>query len=188
MLLFSVQKHSHKIEHEDHVDRETPSSLLHSIQRVISGLQTNIPGPDSDTQPSPPHAPQQISFEHNNIGVDKGDGIDLANVQDLIDKVNTMSDQAEVVIRDGLLKWINIIALPRLNGSNSSKKNVMNIAQLYQQLSIYRQNIDAFQDKVAELTKEKQDALQAEKRVRRGLYRIAAGRLKIEDVMKVCQK
>ena len=52
-------------------------------------------------------------------------------------------------------------------------------------MAVMKQQLLMHHTRIKELEDEKEGALKAERNVRRGLYRISSGRLKIEEVMKV---
>ena len=170
------------IDKQEHLQIESPASLLNSIQRIIAGFEP---------------IQQQSQTQPNNgdlKALATSGELDLQNLQGLIDLIHSMSDQAETSIRDGITKWIQQMTLPYMEATDDSNnsscaliaEDIMNIAQLHQQMKFMHQNVEAHQERIKELEKENEDAVLAEKRVRRGLYRIASGHLKIEEVMKVC--
>jgi len=144
------------------------------MQCIISGLDTS-----------------NAKIEESMLNSDSK--VDLGNLQSLISLVETMSDQAESTLRESVIKWMNNIGLDNLVGTQNGVRqkelkvdDIMNISRLHKKLAEMKQKLVIHEMRIKELEIEKEDALKAEKNVRRGLYRISSGRLKIEEVMKVC--
>lgn len=61
------------------------------------------------------------------------------------------------------------------------------IAKYHQQIASLQTSCEAFKAQSEELAKSRDEANESERRVRRGLYRIASGRMSITEVLQVCQ-
>lgn len=73
------------------------------------------------------------------------------------------------------------------NGDNTNftKKEILQVANFEGQIASLQSMCSALQMQVEELGKARDDANNSERRVRRGLYRVASGRLKIGEVLQV---
>ena len=66
-----------------------------------------------------------------------------------------------------------------------SKKEMVQVANFERQIANLQSTCSALELQVKELGKARDDANNSERRVRRGLYRVASGRLKIGEVLQV---
>lgn len=170
---------------------ETPSSLLNSILNVASTFKTSsqstivVNAEVVDLQNF--HALSQM-LNTNRLS-------NLENHETKAPAPVTSSSSTELILQDGLTTWIENVALPSLIGSSSgnddmniTENDVLNLSRLYRQVAAAQQNTTTLQAQMEVMVKERDEAKFQEKRVRRGLYRIAAGHLKVEDVMKEIEK
>lgn len=58
--------------------------------------------------------------------------------------------------------------------------------ELKQEIIRLEAEITVMDEKLEEISKARNEAVASERRVRRGLYRLASGRMTLEDVLKVC--
>lgn len=72
-----------------------------------------------------------------------------------------------------------------LAGSTSSTNPDVSMDSLQDNVRSLKATIEGLENQVEELGKARDEALERERRLRRGLYRVSAGRLDIEEVMKV---
>lgn len=164
---------------------DTPSSLLKTVANIASSFEA-LPS-------------------HSRIIVNNEE-IDLQNLHDLSQHLNNSNsitssfdrnDKAsdvESTLREGLTCWVEKVALPTLvydcknDDDDITENDVLNLSRLHKQLATLQHNICAYRNKLEEVVKERDEAKTKEKRIRRGLHRIAAGYLKVEDVMKDIEK
>jgi hypothetical protein len=69
--------------------------------------------------------------------------------------------------------------------ASHSKKEMVQVANFERQIASLQSTCSALELQVKELGKARDEANNSERRVRRGLYRVAAGRLKIGEVLQV---
>ena len=81
----------------------------------------------------------------------------------------------------------NTNANTNANGDNTNftKKEILQVANFEGQIASLQSMCSTLQMQVEELGKARDDANNSERRVRRGLYRVASGRLKIGEVLQV---
>ena len=65
------------------------------------------------------------------------------------------------------------------------EEEVFGATSLHKQIATLQTNCSKLENQVKELVKSRDDAILLERRVRKGLYRLASGRMKIEEVLKV---
>jgi len=65
----------------------------------------------------------------------------------------------------------------------SAMNEVINLGQVTEQITILQNNIIELESKMGDLAKDRDTAKESEKRVRRGLYRVATGRMNITEVL-----
>lgn len=127
-------------------------------------------------------AKEQISDDEN----DEEALEDKNRVMDMTDLADQMSERFSL-----LQAWIWTL-LENLDKSNISLNGQLNGKSLYQPSAIQLQNqvtrIEAenitLQELVKELTRSRDEMVESDRRVRRGLYRLAAGRVKLKEVLK----
>lgn len=100
-----------------------------------------------------------------------------------IEDMKHLSEMAEAFSTrcDQLYKFVFRL----LAGSTSSTNPDVSMYSLQDNVRSLRATIDGLENQVEELGKARDEALERERRLRRGLYRVSAGRLDIEEVMKV---
>ena len=84
-----------------------------------------------------------------------------------------------------LLKLIKNTSASQAGGDGYTKKEMVQVANFESQISKLRRTCTELELQVKELAKARDEANISERRVRRGLYRVASGRLKIGEVLKV---
>ena len=100
-----------------------------------------------------------------------------------IEEMKFLSEMAEAFSTrcDQLYKFVFRL----LAGSTSSTNPDVSMDSLQDKVRSLRATIEGLENQVEELGKARDETLERERRLRRGLYRVSAGRLDIEEVMKV---
>lgn len=100
-----------------------------------------------------------------------------------IEEMKFLSEMAEAFSTrcDQLYKFVFRL----LAGSTSSTNPDVSMDSLQDNVRSLRATIEGLENQVEELGKARDETLERERRLRRGLYRVSAGRLDIEEVMKV---
>lgn len=91
------------------------------------------------------------------------------------DVATTVTSRA-IRLRDGVLGL--------LQGSSTAKADPD--ASLKERIAQLESELKDSDDKLEEMAKSRNEAVASERRVRRGLYRLASNRMSLEDVLKVC--
>lgn len=101
------------------------------------------------------------------------------------------SDQ-EHSIRKGINHWLQSVAVPTLTtfqddhgGGSPSAERILSLTNLHRHIAHLEQSLSSHEQKLDEMTKERDEAQLIEKKIRRSLYRIAAGRLQADKVIEV---
>jgi len=71
---------------------------------------------------------------------------------------------------------------------SQEQEDIFHVATLHKQIATLQTTCSKLEDQVTELVKARDDANISERRVRKGLYRLASGRMKIGDVLKTVEK
>lgn len=86
-----------------------------------------------------------------------------------------------------LQRWIWGLLRKVMSGEEAGKPPLLKLAKLEAKSSTLKSQIRDFQSQIAELSKTKDDAIDSERKVRRGLYRLNAGRMKLDEVMEAIE-
>lgn len=169
-------------------DVETINSLLRSIHGLVSNtakLECNeLPSPDSQY-----HADDVNNFESYSKGTIKmEEDEELLNekrqLKELEDFATTIATRASI-LKDGVLSLLQTTAAaqgaPTANAAST-------IPILKEKISKLETEIISTELKVEEMANARNEAAASERRVRRGLYRLASGRMTLEEVLKAVEK
>jgi hypothetical protein len=86
-----------------------------------------------------------------------------------------------------LQRWIWGLLRKVTEEDESGKHPILKLAKLEAKMSALKSQVRDFQTKVAELAKCRDNAVDSERKVRRGLYRLNAGRMKLDEVMEAIE-
>lgn len=86
-----------------------------------------------------------------------------------------------------LQRWIWGLLRKVTEEDESGKHPLLKLAKLEAKMSALKSQVRDFQTKLAELAKCRDDAVDSERKVRRGLYRLNAGRMKLDEVMEAIE-
>ena len=156
-------------------DVETAPSLLSAIK----DLTFNTPLlTDQNTEPKHHHVDSLNNFESYSKGtIHEAEDEDLTNEKLHWKETNEFAS-AIASRAKRLHAAILRAATSPLSQSNS--------AELTQKVIRLETDLKGMDDKLEEIAKARNEAVASERRVRRGLYRLASGRMTLEDVLKVC--
>lgn len=101
-------------------------------------------------------------------------------------RLDSMKRVASLVRKraSALQRWIWALLTKVSAGDKVKHESVVNAAELQTQISLLKSKCRDYEVRVTELAKSRDEALESERKVRRGLYRIASGRMKLEEVLK----
>lgn len=159
---------------------ETPSTLLKAVQSVASSFETTM-----------------TSLHHNNHEDDDSTSpneVDFSNLHALSETFrrhhNTTNTTTKQLFTHGFTRWMERVAVRGLvsDDNNDTIQNICHASRLVQQLTATQQRGRRVQTQLETLQKERDQAVDKETRIRRGLHRIAAGRWTVRDAMKDIQK
>jgi len=83
-----------------------------------------------------------------------------------------------------LQRWIWDLLKKVITRDESGKHPLLKLAKLEAKISSLKAQSRNYQKQIVELSKCRDDAISSEMRVRRGLYRLSVGRMKLDEVMK----
>lgn len=143
---------------------------------------------DSDRSDPQYHADDLNNFE----GYSKGT-IKMEEDDDLLNEKRRLKEMDEfaadiasraVILRDGVLGLLRAAAqgTPNVNASSFS------VPSLKEQIATLESDLKVSESKLEEMANARNEAAASERRVRRGLYRLASGRMTMEDVLKAVEK
>lgn len=107
------------------------------------------------------------------------DEIQLHDIQQTADSVSKRAT--------ALQRWIWGLLRKITSEDDSGKHPLLKLAKLEAKLSALKAQVRNYQIQMTELSKCRDDAVESERRVRRGLYRLNAGRMKLEEVLKAIE-
>jgi hypothetical protein len=86
-----------------------------------------------------------------------------------------------------LQRWIWGLLRKVTAEDSSGKHPLLKLAKLEAKLTAVKSQIRDFQFQIAEMAKSRDEAIQSEMRVRRSLYRLSTGRLKLREIMEAIE-
>lgn len=104
--------------------------------------------------------------------------IEERHLRDISKTADSVSKRATA-----LQRWIWGLLRKVTAEDESGKHPVLKLAKLEAKMSALKSQVRNFQTKLAEIAKCRDDAVESERKVRRGLYRLNAGRMKMDEVM-----
>ena len=72
--------------------------------------------------------------------------------------------------------------------SSLSAVSVTKLAELHGEVTALQSKIRDYEERITELAKSRDEAVESDRKVRRGLYRLSAGRMKLDEVMKAVEE
>ena len=169
-------------------DVETVHSLLLAIKNLVTNndsIKTDTSLPKDQSY----HVDDMNLFENYSKGTIKEE-----DSQDLIDEKLRLDEMegfaTDISVRAASLKN-SVLGLLRkaVEGkSDVSATNIASVAELKEQIATLESELSATDSKLEEMAQARNEAAASERRVRRGLYRLASGRMTVEDVLKAVEK
>jgi len=171
-------------------DVETVSSLLSAISRLAeSSSLLKSEGEAELSRIKSATSPPRIKSEE---GADVCDDEKANGEEPTADFALALSRRADA-LRSALLKVLRSV----LDGSAATaptpkecgdEDSPLNAATLHRRIATLENRCGELSVRIDELIKARDDAAASEKRVRRGLYRLASGRMKLAEVLEVVEK
>ena len=167
---------------------ETVLSLLHSIQSLVSNTEK------IQSIGRPPQDPQYHVDELNNFESYSKDTIKMEEDEDLLDErrhLQEMEDFAAkiagraAILRDGVLVLLRTTSVsqgaPHADAASS-------VPLLKEHIALLESELESSESRLEEMAHARNEAAASERRVRRGLYRLASGRMTMAEVLKAVEK
>jgi len=167
---------------------------IHTLLLAIKNLVTNSGPISTDKKSALPndkkyHVDDMNLFDNYSKGTFKEE-----ESQDLIDEKLRLDEMegfaTDISIRAASLKR-SVLGLLRkaVEGKNDvSPANIASISELKEQIATLEAELAATDSRLEEMAQARNEATASERRVRRGLYRLASGRMTMEDVLKAVEK
>jgi len=162
---------------------ETVTALLNSLSRLAES--PTMVTSKSENNERRPDSVASLEISEGLVQTDGGKSASLEDLETMTKGADLLSQRAES------LKTSTLELLRRvLDGWSNAKETdfLGNTTQLHSRISSLENRCSELASKSGELAKARDDAAAGEKRVRRGLYRLASGRMKITDVLEVVEK
>jgi len=172
-----------KLFHEETINSDTTSTLpssFSSLKDNIISISSSFPSISSDIKIEEDNKSSQLTFD------------DLSNLSNLLKTSMLPSSDQEHSIRKGINHWLQSVAVPTLTTfqddhaggrSPSSAERILSLTNLHRHIAHLEQSLSSHEQKLDEMIKERDEAQLIEKKIRRSLYRIAAGRLQADKVI-----
>lgn len=169
-------------------DVETIHSLLLAIKNLVTNsdpirIKSALPNDKNY------HVDDMNLFENYSNGTFKEE-----DSQDLIDEKLRLDEMegfaTDISMRAASLKS-SVLGLLRkaVEGkSDGSPANIASMVELKEQIATLEAELKATDSRLEEMAQARNEATASERRVRRGLYRLASGRMSMEDVLSAVEK
>ena len=169
-------------------DVETVLSLLHSIQSLVSNTEKiqSTEHPPQDTQY---HVDEMNNFESYSKGT-----IKMEEDEDLLDERRHLQEMEDftaniaaraAILRDGVLGLLRTASVsqgaPLADAAPSDPL-------LKEHIALLESELESSESRLEEMAHARNEAAASERRVRRGLYRLASGRITMDEVLKAVEK
>uniref|UniRef100_A0A7S3V5V2 E3 ubiquitin protein ligase n=1 Tax=Chaetoceros debilis TaxID=122233 RepID=A0A7S3V5V2_9STRA len=178
-------------------DVETILSITQSIVRLAKSPYEEfrgVKGKSSHQAQTHASLPQDVSSNENVMDVDQEDGAleavnDVKQSEEEQSFLNALSSSTTSFsnrcskFQELLIRMLNGMGKDLASSTTSSE-----VEKLHEQLLSLQASCNGLECQVQELVKAREEACLCERKVRRGLYRVASGRLKIGEVLKAVEK
>lgn len=166
---------------------ETVNSLLYSIQSLVSN-----PDKLSNSKDPPPQDPQHHESDLNNYETYSKCTVKTEEDDDLVEEKRRLKEMdafaTDIATRASILRD-GVVGLLRAAGNASSDKfDSPSTPVLKEQVARLESELKTTESKLEEMATARNEAATSERRVRRGLYRLAGGRMTIEEVLIAVEK
>lgn len=172
---------------------ETVHSLLHSIQSLVSNPEKRIKSENKSSLPKDPsyHVDDMNNFESYSKGTIKmEEDDDLINekrrLKEMEDFASDIASRA-AILRDGVLGLLRTVAQGASSNSKNANDASSTVPALKEQIATLESELQSTESKLEEMANARNEASSSERRVRRGLHRIAAGRGTVEEVLEAVE-
>jgi len=158
-------------------DVETAPSLLSALKDLVS--HTPLPPADIPTESKSHHVDTLTNFETYYKGT-----IEAPEDEELTtEKIRWKETNEFASAISSRAKRLHSAIL-----QSSAVSSDTNTSDLKQEIIRLESELKGMDDKLEEIAKARNEAVASERRVRRGLYRLAGGRMSLEDVLKAVEK
>mmetsp|Transcript_29756 Transcript_29756/g.63097 ORF Transcript_29756/g.63097 Transcript_29756/m.63097 type:complete len:1002 (-) Transcript_29756:423-3428(-) len=169
-------------------DVETVHSLLQSIHSLVSNPE-RIKSEKLLPQDSQHHVDDLNNFEcYANGTVKMEESADLVEekrrLKEMEDFTTDISSRA-AILRDGVLGLLRTAAA---QGASTTSADTSSAPLLKDQIATLESELKSTESRVEEMANARNEAAASERRVRRGLFRLASGRLTVEEVLIAVEK
>lgn len=136
-------------------------------------------------------SPQKLKHETSSGDSSPPEDVETMEVEHLTDlqRISLGISQRAMLLQ----QWIWTL-LQKLDSSpdaamtNASAPGILDHAGLYKEISELQSLCRDYEAQIDELSKARDDLTESERKVRRGLYRLAAGRMKLDEVLKAIEE
>ena len=170
-------------------DVETVNSLLRAIHSLVFNL-ANLES-NEDPPPDPRYHVDDInnfeSYSKGTVKVEEDDELldEKRQLKEMEDFATDIAARASI-LRDGVLRLLQTATSAQ--GASHIDAAAPSVSLLKEKISKLEVEIMSTESKLEEMAKARNEAAASERRVRRGLYRLASGRMTVEEVLKAVEK
>lgn len=169
-------------------DVETVHSLLHSIHCLVSNPEK------IKSEKLLPQDSQHFERDLNNFERYAKGTVKMEESADLMDEKSRLKEMEDfatdissraAILRDGVLGLLRTAAA---QGVPNISADSLPAPLLKEQIAALESELKSTECRVEEMAEARNEAMSSERRVRRGLYRLASGRLTVEEVLMAVEK
>ena len=167
-------------------DVETIHSLLHSLNCLVTNSEKIQSIGEDSPQDDQYHVDELNNFESYSKGTVK-----MEEDEDLVEEKRQLQEMDDfatniaaraAILRDGVLGLLRNYSMSQGVSSN------IDAALLKEQIALLESELEFSESRLEEMAQTRNEAVASERRVRRGLYRLASGRMTVDDVLKAVEK
>ena len=166
-------------------DVETVHSLLHSLNCLVTNSE-KIQSIGENSQDDQYHVDELNNFESYSKGTVK-----MEEDEDLVEEkrqLQEMDDFATNIAARAAILRDGVLGLLRNNSMSQGVSSNIDAALLKEQIALLESELESSESRLEEMAQTRNEAVASERRVRRGLYRLASGRMTVDDVLKAVEK
>lgn len=165
---------------------ETIHSLLHSLNCLVTNAEKTQSIGEDPPQDDQYHVEELNNFESYSKGTVK-----MEEDEDLVEEKRQLQEMDDfaaniaaraAILRDGVLGLLRNYPLSQGGSTN------IDAALLKEQIALLESELESSESRLEEMAQTRNEAVASERRVRRGLYRLASGRMTVDDVLKAVEK
>lgn len=159
---------------------------MHSLNYLVTNSEKIQSIGEDSPQDDQYHVDELNNFESYSKGTVK-----MEEDEDLVEEKRQLQEMDDfatniaaraAILRDGVLGLLRNYSMSQGVSSN------IDAALLKEQIALLESELELSESRLEEMAQTRNEAVASERRVRRGLYRLASGRMTVDDVLKAVEK